>query len=149
MIPSALVTMDALPLTPTGKIDRRSLPAPDWSLRETEAEFVQAETETAQTLAEIWRELLSVDRISIHDNFFDLGGHSLLATRLAARIREILKIDVPLRSLFETPTLGDLSVLVDTLLESDRGHSAPEIRRYSRDPYRVTDLQAMHLEALK
>jgi acyl carrier protein len=135
MIPSAFVMMDALPLTPTGKIDRRSLPAPDWSIRETETEFVRAQTATAQTLAEMWRELLSVDQVSIHDNFFDLGGHSLLATRLAARIREVHKIDVPLRSLFETQTLGDLSALIDTLLEN--GHSALEIPQYSRDSYRV------------
>ncbi|HSE17876.1 MAG TPA: amino acid adenylation domain-containing protein, partial [Pyrinomonadaceae bacterium] len=147
MIPAGLVTMDALPLTPTGKIDRRSLPAPDWSLRETEAEFIPAQTSTAQTLAEMWRELLSVDRISIHDNFFDLGGHSLLATRLASRIREVFRIDVPLRSLFETQTLGDLSALIDTLLESDNGHSASEIRPYSRDAYRVKDLQEMSLKA--
>ena len=83
----------------------------------------------------MWRELLSVDQVSMHDNFFDLGGHSLLATRLAARIRELLKIDVPLRSLFETQTLEDLSELIDTLLEN--GHSAPEIPQYSRDAYRV------------
>jgi acyl carrier protein len=147
MIPSALVTMDALPLTPTGKIDRRSLPAPDWSIRETEAEFVQPQTSTAQTLAEMWRELLSVDQISIHDNFFDLGGHSLLATRLAARIREVLKIEVPLRSLFETQTLGDLSALIETLLET--GHSASEIPKYARDAYRVKGFQEMHLKARK
>jgi acyl carrier protein len=147
MMPSALVTMDALPLTPTGKIDRRSLPAPDWSIRDTEAEFVHAQTSTAQTLAEMWRELLSVDQISIHDNFFDLGGHSLLATRLAARIREVLKIEVPLRSLFETQTLADLSSLIDTILQN--GHSASAIPQYSRDAYRVKDFQEMQLKARK
>ncbi|MFY9553418.1 MAG: non-ribosomal peptide synthetase, partial [Blastocatellia bacterium] len=149
MIPSALVTMEALPLTPTGKIDRRSLPAPDWSLRESEAEFVQPQTPTARALAEMWRELLEVDQISIHDNFFALGGHSLLATRLAARIREVLRIDVALRVLFETPTLEDLSAFIDKALENDRAHSVPEIRPFSRDPYRVKSLRGMHLKARK
>ena len=100
--------LPALPLTPNGKVDRKALPAPEPERANTDA----PRNPTEEKLCLIWSEVLGLKALGVHDNFFDLGGHSLLATRLAARIREVLKIDVPLRSLFETQTLGDLSALI-------------------------------------
>ncbi|HYW09135.1 MAG TPA: amino acid adenylation domain-containing protein, partial [Longimicrobium sp.] len=108
MVPAAFVALEALPLTPTGKVDARALPAPEGDAFATRAyEAPEGETETA--LAEIWTELLGVDRVGRNDHFFDLGGHSLLATRLVLRIREQLLIDFALRDVFAAPTLAQLA----------------------------------------
>jgi amino acid adenylation domain-containing protein len=105
MVPVAWVVLPALPLNPNGKLDRKGLPAPEaeaYTQRHYEAP--QGEMETR--LAALWAEVLKVDRVGRHDNFFELGGHSLLATQLISRIRGALGIDVPLRSLFERPTVA-------------------------------------------
>jgi surfactin family lipopeptide synthetase A len=107
MVPAAFVWLEELPLTPSGKIDHRALPAPDWS-GVTES-YVKPRTPTEQTVAEIWAEVLRLDKIGIHDNFFDLGGHSLLATQVTSRLRETLQIELPVRYLFEQPTVADLA----------------------------------------
>ena len=108
MLPAAYVRLDALPLTPNGKLDRRALPAPDDdALARQPYEAPVGEIET--TLAALWCELLAVERVGRHDNFFALGGHSLLATQVVSRIREALKIDLRLRTLFETPTIQGLA----------------------------------------
>ncbi|MDE3155806.1 MAG: amino acid adenylation domain-containing protein [Acidobacteriota bacterium] len=103
LVPSFFVELPALPLTPSGKIERRSLPAP--SARDLRAEFVEPRTATARWLASVWAELLGVERVGVRDNFFELGGHSLLTTRLVSRVRQSLQIDVPLRLAFEQPTI--------------------------------------------
>jgi amino acid adenylation domain-containing protein len=108
MVPAAYVRLTALPLTPNGKLDRKALPPPDqqaYFLRE----YVAPGTPLEAQLAEIWAELLQVERIGIHDNFFELGGHSLLATRVVARLRQTLQIDLPVRAVFEASTIHDLS----------------------------------------
>jgi len=115
MIPAAFVFLDTLPLTPNGKLDRRALPEPDSQRREDEARYVPPRTAVEQGLAEIWAEVLRVDRVGIHDNFFDLGGHSLLATRVASRIREVFRIELPLRALFEMPTVAGLSDHIEAI----------------------------------
>ncbi|WP_237577658.1 amino acid adenylation domain-containing protein, partial [Mycetohabitans sp. B6] len=108
MVPSAFVRVDAWPLTPNGKLDRRALPAPDEAALAHQAyEAPQGELET--TLAEIWAELLGVKRVGRHDSFFALGGHSLLAMRLISRVRTALGIDLAIRTLFEAPTLAGLA----------------------------------------
>jgi len=109
MVPSAFVMLKALPLTPNGKIDRRALPAPedDAVIR---GEYVEPRTPTEEVLAAIWCEVLKLDRVGVHDNFFELGGHSLLAMRLMARLRDAFQIELPLRALFEAPTVGEISV---------------------------------------
>jgi amino acid adenylation domain-containing protein len=104
MVPSAWVMLKQLPLTPNGKLDRRSLPAPQ-SRGEEMGEYIAPRTELERTLADIWTELLRVDQIGVQDNFFELGGHSLLATRVIARIGHVLDIDLPLRMMFEKPTI--------------------------------------------
>ncbi|MBR8839611.1 MAG: amino acid adenylation domain-containing protein, partial [Stigonema ocellatum SAG 48.90 = DSM 106950] len=101
MIPVGFVFLEAFPLTPNGKINRRGLPAPDTSQRSLEVDFVAPRTSTEKELASIWTEVLRIPQIGIHDNFFELGGHSLLATQVISRLREAFALDFPLRYLFE------------------------------------------------
>jgi acyl carrier protein len=110
MAPSAFVFLDALPLNPNGKIDRKALPPPDGSMPELEEAFIAPRTPVEKTVAEIWAEVLGVGRVGIHDNFFELGGHSLLATQVVSRIRAAFSVELPLRRLFETPTVAGLAV---------------------------------------
>ncbi|NIF73801.1 amino acid adenylation domain-containing protein [Burkholderia sp. Ap-962] len=130
MVPAAFVRLDALPLTPNGKVDRRALPAPDQSALARQAyEAPQGEIECA--LAEIWAELLGVEKVSRHDSFFALGGHSLLAVRLVGRIAA-LGTELPLAKLFASPTLAGLAALITNRL--DQGAAAlPLITPVSRD----------------
>jgi acyl-coenzyme A synthetase/AMP-(fatty) acid ligase/acyl carrier protein len=118
MVPSAFVVLEALPLTPNGKVDRRALPAPgdDAVIREV---YVAPRTPTEEVLASIWCELLKLDRVGVHDNFFALGGHSLLGMRLIARIREKFAVELPLRALFETPTIARLAMLLPEVWEEE------------------------------
>ncbi|WP_414445213.1 amino acid adenylation domain-containing protein [Burkholderia sp. 22PA0106] len=111
MIPSQLVWLDALPLTPNGKLDRRALPTPD--APQSGTDYVAPRTETEQTLSTIWSDILKIDRVGLHDNFFDLGGHSLLAVQLASSIRSRLGVEVPLPELFAHPTLGQFAQAVE------------------------------------
>ena len=110
--------MDSLPLTPNGKVDRRALPAPDPSRPELDETFADPRTPTEELLANIWVEVLKLDKVGIHDNFFDLGGHSLLATQVMSRLTKAFQIELPLRSLFEAPTVAGLAERIE---ESRRG----------------------------
>ena len=113
MLPEAYQPLDALPLTPNGKIDRRALSAAAPARQAPDDDnFVAPRTELEEELAEIWADVLHVERIGVRDNFFDLGGHSLLATRLASRIRETFEVELSLRALFEAPTIEGLSVVI-------------------------------------
>jgi amino acid adenylation domain-containing protein len=112
MIPSVFVFLDSLPLTSSGKVDRKALPAPDQSRPELEESFVAPFTPLEEALARIWAGVLGLERVGIHDNFFDLGGHSLLATQMMARVRGAFQVDVPLRALFEKPTVGELATVI-------------------------------------
>ncbi len=123
MVPSTFVILDALPLTTTGKVDRRALPAPPRTREQDAQAIVMPRTALEESIAGIWREVLGLDRIGIHDNFFDLGGHSLLATRIVARVRDAFGVDLRLKAFFETPTVAHLSSLV----ADDRGaRSSPD-----------------------
>ena len=103
MIPSAFVTLSVLPTTASGKVDRKALPAPDWTSALAPSEYVEPRAGTEQQLAAIWSEVLGLDRVGGHDNFFDLGGNSLLALRLISRVRAAFAIDLPLVTLFTAP----------------------------------------------
>ncbi len=107
MVPSLFVPLERLPLTPSGKLDRRALPGPEGA--GAAREHVAPRTALEEVLAEIWKQVLGVERVGVHDSFFDLGGHSLLVTRAISRMREALLADIPLRVLFDAPTLGGLA----------------------------------------
>ncbi|WP_216840681.1 non-ribosomal peptide synthetase, partial [Dyella sp. S184] len=111
MVPSYFVELDQLPLTANGKVDRKALPAPD--MAPSEAAYVAPRTPTEQIMASLWMELLKLDRVGIHDDFFALGGHSLLATQLVSRLRRSeLQVELPLRALFEAPTIAALMLKI-------------------------------------
>nr|VFK56154.1 MAG: amino acid adenylation domain-containing protein [Candidatus Kentron sp. TUN]VFK62342.1 MAG: amino acid adenylation domain-containing protein [Candidatus Kentron sp. TUN] len=109
MVPSVFMFVDALPLMPSGKIDRRALPAPDASEFESEIKYIAPRDPIEETLCGIFAQVLDVERVGIHDDFFELGGHSLLAIRIVFLIREHLGIDLPLRALFQHPTPAGLA----------------------------------------
>ncbi|MGA9771717.1 MAG: amino acid adenylation domain-containing protein [Blastocatellia bacterium] len=133
MTPSTFVILDAMPLLPNGKIDRRSLPAPDLSRPDLERAYVAPRNRVEKTLTKIWSELLGVSEVGIHDDFFELGGQSLLATRAVSRVREALQIDLPLRSLFENPTVAELAKRLGTGNLSENEELALPIPKASRD----------------
>jgi amino acid adenylation domain-containing protein len=119
MVPSAFVLLDALPLTTSGKINRRALPVPDQVRPELEESYVAPRTAVEDDLAEMWAEVLNLERVGIHDNFFDLGGHSLLATQLISRVRATYQVELPLRRLFEMPSVAGMATLIeDSLVEA-------------------------------
>ena len=108
MIPSLFVSLPALPVTSSGKVDRRALPAPDWSVAQRDGEYVAPRTADEAQLAEIWQEVLHVEQVGVHDNFFVLGGHSLLATQVVSRIARELHVELPLRD--DVPDADDRRV---------------------------------------
>ena len=114
MVPSAFVLLEQFPLTPNGKIDRRALPEPEFS-RASETSYAAARTPLEEKLLKIWSEILRIENLGIHDNFFDLGGHSLLATRLFVRIRDQMGLELPLRALFEEPTIAELAARIENM----------------------------------
>ncbi|MFC1713975.1 amino acid adenylation domain-containing protein [Candidatus Poribacteria bacterium] len=112
MIPSAFVVLDAMPLNPNDKVDLQALPEPGTSRPQLETDFVAPRTPVEGTLAEIWSQVLGIDEVGIHDSFFDLGGHSLLASRIISQTINTFRVEVPLRSLFQSPTVADMAVVI-------------------------------------
>lgn len=119
MIPAAFVFIEAFPLSPNGKINRRALPAPDTYQRNLDVDFVAPRTPIEEELAAIWSTVMKLQQVGIHDNFFELGGHSLLATQVVSRLREVFSLDFPLRYLFENPTIAELGQKVSEQAEND------------------------------
>ena len=120
MIPSTFIFLDRLPLTLNNKIDRRALPPPGDLRPDLETKFVAPRTSTEQQIAQIWTQILMLDKVGINDNFFVLGGHSLLATQVLSRLRQAFGIAIPLNTLFEMPTVSELSDHIDIMCWTDR-----------------------------
>lgn len=117
MIPSIWMMLKQLPLTPNGKVDRRALPAPQGRPEEL-GEYVAPQTELERTLTDIWAQVLQIDQVGVQDNFFEIGGHSILAMQVIVRVRSELSIDVPMRLLFEYPTIEQLSIPVEQIRQA-------------------------------
>jgi acyl-coenzyme A synthetase/AMP-(fatty) acid ligase/acyl carrier protein len=138
MIPSAFVFLDALPLTPNGKVDRRSLPAPERLRPNLDVPFAVARTPIEEELVRIWAEVLDLEQIGVHDPFLDLGGNSLLATSVISRVLTAFQVELPLRTLFESPTVADMALainqaMIDRLDPGEMEHLQGELRRFSKE----------------
>jgi amino acid adenylation domain-containing protein len=131
MLPSRWVVLPTLPRTAGGKLDRRALPAPDPARPGLATEFVAPRTRTEQALAAIWCELLAIDRVGIHDNFFHLGGHSLIAVRVGFRVRQVFDVGLKVRTLFEAGTIAQLAREVEGAM---RGAGSPRRPPLGRAP---------------
>jgi amino acid adenylation domain-containing protein len=132
MIPAAFVMLDALPLTPTGKLDRRALPAPDWTGSSSLAEVGVPRTPIEEVIAGIWGEVLGLEvhQLGVHDNFFQRGGHSLLATLVISRLRDVFHTKFPLRMMFHTPTISGLAdAILEKLVEQEDGEHIEKLLR--------------------
>jgi amino acid adenylation domain-containing protein len=141
MIPAAFVVLDAMPLSASGKVDRRSLPDPGKTRPEMGTPFVAPRTLIEDKLARIWSEVLAVDQVGVDDNFFDLGGHSLAATRVVSQVIKQFRLEMPLQSLFQSPTVAEMAAVID---ERQRNRlSEEELERI------LTELEAMSEEEAK
>jgi amino acid adenylation domain-containing protein/thioester reductase-like protein len=125
MVPVAFIFLEQLPLTPNGKVNRKALPVPD--LTRGELGYVAPQTLMETQLAGIWAEILTLDRVGVEDNFFDLGGHSLMATRLLSQVRAAFHVEVPLRAVFEAPTVSGLARLIEGIREGRPVPQSPPI----------------------
>ena len=149
IVPSVFVTLGALPLTPNGKLDRRALSSSDEPPRGREASFVAPRTQEERALAEIIAEVLKLDRVGVFDNFFELGGHSLLGIQVIARIRKTLRVELPLRLLFEKPTIAELAPHI-AVIEKSADVVGPAAASASREQLlaRLAGLSDAEVEAL-
>ncbi len=151
MVPVWFVVLESLPLTASGKVDRKALPALDGRRPRLARRFSAPRSEVEELVAQSWRHVLGVDEIDVDDNFFDLGGHSLLATRVAARLRASFDIELPLRKLFELPTVATLAAYVDEMRRTERGvHGAPilPVRRGGDLPLSSAQRRLWYLQKL-
>ena len=143
MLPHFFLFLDKLPLTPHGKVDRQALPQPEGNQRELDAPFVAPRNAIEAVLAEIFAEVLRIERVGVNDNFFDLGGHSLLATQLVSRVRKDFQPDLPLRKIFEAPTVAALAALLVA------GEPSPgQFEKTAETLRRIESLSADDLEEL-
>jgi amino acid adenylation domain-containing protein len=137
MLPSAFVFLEAMPLTPNGKLDRKALPPPNQDRPQLKTIYTAPRTPVEEILTKTWAEVLKLDQVGIYDNFFELGGYSLLAIQIASRILDNLQVKLPLHSLFEKPTVAELAEVVEKAKDSNTGPSILGIVPVSREFYRV------------
>ncbi len=138
MLPSAFMKLNKIPLTPNGKVDKAALPVPKISAMNLGVDFVAPRNETENKIVEIAKDLLSIDKIGVLDNFFMLGGHSLLATQFISHIRDAFNIEIPLRQIFETPTIEGIALAVKKAVkkEGDK-EKQPAIKKISRESMKI------------
>ena len=132
MVPAAYVLLAAMPLTPNGKVDRHALPVPDVTPIEAE-NVIAPRTPIEESLVDIWTRVMGRDQVGIHANFFEMGGHSLMATQVISRVRQVFQVELPLRSLFDSPTVASLAGQIETALQSERPPQAPPLLPSGRD----------------
>jgi amino acid adenylation domain-containing protein len=142
MTPQVFVRLDALPLTPNGKLDRHSLPTPDYSNQARAKSYQAPRNDLEKIVAEIWCEVLGEQQIGVEDNFFSVGGHSLLATQIVSRVRQRFEIELPLRVMFEAPTIAELSIAIKRVLEQQTRAQAPALARTNRRERQLNQLLA-------
>jgi len=131
MVPAFIVSLDRLPVNASGKVDRRALPEPERVRSDSIGEYVSPRTAAEEELAEIWAKVLGVDRVGVHDSFFEIGGHSLLAARLASRVRRSFGLELPLRVLLQSQTISECAKYLAAAEASASGANAP-ISRVAR-----------------
>ncbi|MFL6286654.1 MAG: amino acid adenylation domain-containing protein, partial [Pyrinomonadaceae bacterium] len=132
MVPSAFVVLESLPLTTSGKVDHRMLPAPERGGAPVSV-YVSPRTPVEEVLASIWAEVLHVERVGVEDNFFELGGHSLLATQLVSRVSDVFGVEMEMRRLFELPTVAALASIIERSLQEERGLQPTPVVPVPRD----------------
>jgi amino acid adenylation domain-containing protein len=133
MVPSVFVILESLPLTPNGKVDRKALPAPGPADFDLPGSSAAPRTLIEEVLVEIWSSVLGLKRVGIEDNFFELGGHSLLATQVISRVRETFNVEMPLRKLFESPTVKGMALSIEAMRGTITGIQAPPVEMAPRD----------------
>ena len=143
-MPSAFMFLDSLPVT-NGKLDRTALPKPDDKRPELSQPYTPPQSDVELKLAQIWAEILSIDKVGIHDNFFDLGGHSLAATRVISRVIEIFQLELPLKALFESPTVADMALVITKNQANKAGHE--DLTRMLSELENMSDEEAQRLLA--
>jgi amino acid adenylation domain-containing protein len=148
MVPAAFVILDALPLTPNGKVDRQALPAPDRARPAMFEAFVPPRTPMEELLAGIWASVLGLPSVGVHDNFFVLGGHSLLAVQVISRLRKVMPVDVPLRALFDAPTVASLSRHVEGTRQAAPTTGSPPLKAVPPEGEVPLTMTQEHLWAL-
>ena len=137
MVPTFIVPLDGLPLTPSGKADRHALPEPFWTASVSVHETGIPCTATEEIVRGIWREVLGVETLGLADSFFEAGGHSLLAMQTISRVRQTCGVEVSMRAFFESPTIADLAAIVDAAHAANRSGDVLPIRRVSRESHRI------------
>jgi amino acid adenylation domain-containing protein len=134
MLPTSFVTLDELPLMPSGKVDRQALRALDQSGQETASDYIAPRGQVEEELAAIWADVLEMERVGAEDDFFELGGHSLMATQVVSRLRAKFKVEIPFRSLFEEPTVRGMAGIIEQQLTAAKKQDEPApIKRVPRD----------------
>ncbi|HZN07127.1 MAG TPA: AMP-binding protein, partial [Pyrinomonadaceae bacterium] len=133
MVPAAFVVMSTLPRTFNGKLDRRALPQPDPERNVRRGPFVAPRTSTEEIVAGVWSQVLGLKQISVHDNFLNLGGHSLRMTQVTSRLGKAFGVELPLRALFESPTVAALATRIEAIVHSNNGVKRAPLTRVSRD----------------
>ena len=133
MVPAAYVTLDAFPLTPNGKVSRRSLPAPVDLGSGLGSGYIAPRTPIEEQLAFIWGEVLGIEEVGIRSNFFEIGGHSLLAVRVNVRVASVLQVELPLRSLYEAPTIEEFASEIERVRSSGASYTLDALKRVDRE----------------
>jgi amino acid adenylation domain-containing protein len=141
MMPTSFTPLEKLPLTLSGKLDRKDLPMPDFPT--AEQCYVAPRTPTEKRLAEIWADVLELERVGMHDNFFELGGHSLLATQVISRVKQAYPVELPVRSIFESPTVSAVAQHIDSVIQTDANIESnfQEIMKQLEELEELSDLE--------